>query len=357
MFKPSSTLKAVLNQLIAEKFIRPDEPAKIAETLSQSATEVDTPWYIRGLIGLGGWFAALFFIGFLAVAEIITEEVGAIIVGAIFCAVAVGLKWKLRASIFTGQLALAISLAGQILFIGGLGIKIDNLLLTLLVVILFESLLIALYPDKLHRFLSTLIICGAAFWLVIDLEIEEASHLLVILLAGGTVFLWMYQSRWATHPLLAPLYRPVGYALPIALFGFLIFSFTDELEIEWWWLSAAGLLAVLLTLEYLILSQPDFKQHANIMPWVLAGTTLLIIPALETPGILAALIVLLLGYHRGNRLLLGLAVAFLAGFLSGYYYTLNLTLLTKSFVLLGTGLILLGLRYAVGRYTTPVEVN
>ena len=249
-------------------------------------------------------------------------------------------------SVFIGQLTLALSLAGQLLFIIGLEAEISNIPLTILLTIILEGVLIALYPDKLHRFLSTLVICGALFWLFIDQEVAEVSHLLVILLAIGTVLMWQFEAP-LTGTRLNRLYRPLGYACPLALFGFLSLSFVNEIEIEWWWVSAVGLLGVLLYLEYLILSQHDLPWQSKTGLWFLVGTAILIVPASQTPGILAALIGLLLGYHRGNRLLLGLATAFLALFIIGYYYNLDLTLLTKSFVMMGTGLIFLGLRYGL----------
>lgn len=358
MLNTPLTLQAVLDWLISENLLSPDEPAHIAATLSQTTPETPTPWYIRGLIGIGGWVAALFFILFLGVLGIIDEGSQAIVVGFIFCLVAIGLKWLTRRSVFAGQLALAVSLAGQALFIGGLTSEIDNISITLLITILFEGVLLIFYPDKLHRFLSTLVICGAIFWLFIDLEIQEVSHLVLILLAVGTVLLWLYEARLIVTPL-RQFYRPVGYALPVAMFGFLLLSFSEEMEIKWWWLSAGGLLLVLFYLEYLILRQQGLGLQTKIVPWLLAGTLILIIPAFQTPGILAALIGLLLGFQGGReaRLLLGLSIAFLAVFLIGYYYNLNLTLLTKSFVLMGTGLIFLGLRYSVSGHSNPLEVE
>ncbi|MDX1520813.1 MAG: DUF4401 domain-containing protein [Anaerolineae bacterium] len=343
MFKTIAPLQEVLEHLVAEGLITAAGSTRIAD-LSDTPSEAATPWYIRGLIGLGGWFAALFFIGFLTVAEIITDSTGAMIVGAIFCVVGVGIKGIRPTSVFAGQLALAISLAGQLMFIFGFWDKTNNVPLTIIVTIGLETLLFIFYADKLHRFLSAVVICWALFWLFIDLEVADLSHLLVILLAGGTILLWHFQARLVTSPL-SPYFRPLGYALPVALFGFLLLSFTDDYDIKWWWLSAVGLLAALYYLEYLVLDHHRISWRTTPVVWVLTGTLLLLIPAIQTPGILAALIVLLVGYYRGNRLLLGLATAFLAIFLIGYYYNLELTLLTKSFVLMGTGLILLVIRY------------
>jgi uncharacterized membrane protein len=77
---------------------------------------------------------------------------------------------------------------------------------------------------------------------------------------------------------------------------------------------------------------------------LLGATMLVSLPVLWTPGILAAVIILVLGFQRGNRLLLGLGAVGLAVFLIAFYYHLEITLLVKSLILLGTGLLLLGLR-------------
>jgi uncharacterized membrane protein len=68
------------------------------------------------------------------------------------------------------------------------------------------------------------------------------------------------------------------------------------------------------------------------------------LPALWTPGVLAAVIVIVLGFQRGNRLLLGLGSVFLVIFLIAFYYHLDISLLQKSLILVATGLLLLGLR-------------
>ena len=69
------------------------------------------------------------------------------------------------------------------------------------------------------------------------------------------------------------------------------------------------------------------------------------------PGILAALLVLTLGFWRNSRDLMALAAIFLVFYIWAYYYSLEWTLLAKSLVLLGSGIILLALRYFVVRWT------
>ena len=70
---------------------------------------------------------------------------------------------------------------------------------------------------------------------------------------------------------------------------------------------------------------------------------------------MAGLLVMLLGFSNGNRVLVGLAIASLAIYVSGYYYLLEVSLLHKSGVLLATGGMLLGIRWLLLRHVLPQE--
>ena len=91
------------------------------------------------------------------------------------------------------------------------------------------------------------------------------------------------------------------------------------------------------------------------LPASTAGITVLITAAAAAafawwaPGLLPALMVLVVGFGSGQRFLLGLGLLSLAAFLSGYYYNLEATLLVKSIVLGVSGGVMLLLRFALGR--------
>jgi uncharacterized membrane protein len=95
------------------------------------------------------------------------------------------------------------------------------------------------------------------------------------------------------------------------------------------------------------------ETHAE--PGGLAGVTVFAALALtalltfRTPGVIAALGVLMLGFHRRSVVLLGMAVLFVLVFGVSYYYDLGLSLLAKSLALLGSGLLMLGLRIFIAR--------
>ncbi|MCI5227648.1 MAG: DUF4401 domain-containing protein, partial [Candidatus Electrothrix sp. AX2] len=71
-----------------------------------------------------------------------------------------------------------------------------------------------------------------------------------------------------------------------------------------------------------------------------------------TPGILVAIALLVTGYAFGDRILTGLAYLFLPCFLIVFYYALHIDLAYKSYVVAGSGLLLLAVRWIV-QYLQP----
>jgi uncharacterized membrane protein len=67
--------------------------------------------------------------------------------------------------------------------------------------------------------------------------------------------------------------------------------------------------------------------------------------------------VILLGFQRGNRFLMGLAFIFFLLFYISYYYYLDVTLLMKSITLMSAGVILLGLRFGLKPIYFDTSIN
>lgn len=90
----------------------------------------------------------------------------------------------------------------------------------------------------------------------------------------------------------------------------------------------------------------------------LASAAAVTVASFEAPGISIALMIVLLGFAHGNRVLAGLGVTALLGCVSAYYYLLETTLLVKSMTLGATGAVLLLAREALARwFLTEAEVE
>jgi uncharacterized membrane protein len=347
MTKPILSLQEVLKQL------RPADragDAAVAEALGKSAEDDGqaSPWFVRGLVALSAWIAAILFLSFVFGTRLISTSGGSVALGIVILVLAVVIRRAGARSPFLAQLGLALSMAGQALFIGGVGEKLHGEAGALAAVGVSIALIIA-YPDRTHRFLSTVIaVAGAAFFMH-EIHFSYGAQLLIAVLAAGGGHLWFHESRLLSGSL-EPVTRPVAYGVIAGLFLLLIPSvlpreFHGTLHIAPGWLPATTVLtALLLSVEYRLLAFHDGLKNRAAVLLLFAGTVALAAVSYNAPGIIAALLVLAIAYHRGNRILTGMAFAFLAVFLSAYYYNVQLTLLAKSYALLASGAVLLLLR-------------
>ena len=84
-------------------------------------------------------------------------------------------------------------------------------------------------------------------------------------------------------------------------------------------------------------------------PLLLASMGALLLGLIAAPGILLAIMLMVLGYARHERLLLATGVVLIPVFLFLYYYQLDLSLLQKSAALAGSGALLLAGRFYLRR--------
>ena len=87
-----------------------------------------SPWFVRVMLGVAGWFGALFLLIFvgLGLSFIIKNAGAALVVGVVACGFASALFRKLPENDFAGQFAFAVSLAGQALIVFGIADTIGS---------------------------------------------------------------------------------------------------------------------------------------------------------------------------------------------------------------------------------------
>jgi uncharacterized membrane protein len=372
------TLADVFDRLVAEG-LAPAEAADRARAALGGAVDATPSWLARVIAGFGAWIATGCLIGFLVITKIVNDETSAIIVGAVFVAGAVYLRRAAKPEEdFKRQLALAASLAGQVLVIVGVAATTESATAAGLVALAMSVILIPLAPDQAHRFMSALIGSIAAIAAVADVKLAwtigpvgpwgdvvvRGSDLVVLVIIAVTAYVWRLELRERSREL-AEMLEPVGYGTLTALFGVLLFSAMfaalDDLvrasrsaKVNAWHLGPAttlGLTATLIALELCIFAEQRVKPRREAVVVAIVATLVLGVLTLSTPGVIAAVTVLTLGFDRRNRILIGLAVVFLVKFSSVYYYSLRMTLLEKSIVLVASGLLLLAARaYAKLRF-------
>ena len=347
-------LGTLIDELILKKLLLPDNKPQIITTLQQER-EV-TPWFITAMIGISAWLSVILFLFFIFLSNIINGAGSAIVVGLLLLVVTIFLHYSHEDRLFIDQLALALNLTGQILFIGGIGAVDGNIIAAALVTWFLEIFFIFIYKNHILRFLAVLIATLAALVLLYEFELYQGIHLVIILLAAGASWYWLAESDHLTDKIMAPLYQPLGYGFVIALQIILLLSVVSDMpnipNLTWWY-STLGLTIILIMLEIYLLDGYGISMSAPQSYAIFGSTVLVGLLLYQSPGIIASIIILALAFQRGNKVLLGLAIIFLSLFIIAFYYNLNITLLMKSVTLITTGIALLSLRF-VFKYIFPL---
>jgi hypothetical protein len=310
-----------------------------------------SPWYVRVMLGIAGWIGAGFLILFVgaAFAFILEDAAFAAVAGLICCAAAFGLFRAFEGNDFAEQFGLAVSLAGQVLIIVGLSqsLQTDDPAFYLAVAAT-QAALAAAVPNFLHRLLAS---GGAAIATALAIQQMSLHGLAAPLLCAGLAWIWLEPQLWAGK---GRIWRPVGYGLVLALMlietfrllgaglGLVVGSATAP------WIAQYGPLlgraltaAVLVWATLVVVRREGYAPPSRIGLAAVGAAVLFGLLALQMPGLASALLILLLGFSAGSRIVVGFGMLGLLGFVAHFYYSLHATLLAKSGILAVTGLCLL----------------
>jgi len=338
-----SSVAEVLVALVAEGRMPAEQVDRAAELLS--GLEEPSPWYVKVLIGAGAWLATAMLLLFFFATKIVSSEQAAAGVGVFLTIGAVLLRWWVHSE-FPRQMLLALSLTGQVLLVGGVYGMADGDVAVATAVVL-ELVLILAFPDVAHRFISVLLAVLALRLLIYVGHMSPAVHVLAVGLALVVTWLGLAYQSCRRGPL-RPLCAPVLYGCVVALIGVLAPSALDRalFRVDLYPTPAISTVAFgLMLLGVVLVMLRRNGVAAGRSATVLGGLAAFVAAALQAPGVVLAVLLMLIGFERGDRVLQGLAVLALAVFLSAYYYALDLSLLTKSISLAAGGLVLLGLRW------------
>lgn len=345
-------LDDVLTALAAERLLPDDWRASATEALAQ--LETTPPWYVRFMVGAGAWLASLLLIVFVTGINLLTSDAAFIVTGLLLVAAAVLVR-RAADSDFLSQAALACSLAGQALLAYGVSsvANWDETQVVCVTLITVNGVLLAVYPDFLHRILSVLIGIGS----LVGLIYLQKQHWLLAWLAPALAGIWLtlLLDDGRRIAISAEVSDSIVAGLLIGAFGVVMLStiyLFPELVGDFVfyprpWVSTL-VFGVLLILSIHVLLAPaltNTRRTVTMALYLLAlGVTL---AAWHAPGLIYALIVILVGAGLGRKLMLATGLGFMVVFLGAFFYGIDTSMLTKSTALVGTGLVLLGGRQAL----------
>lgn len=325
----------------------------IAAGVDPSAPEAQAPqpWYIRAMVGFGAWLASLLLIGFI-VGLSVAASGGYTVIGLVLIVGAVAVR-RQTDNDFLGQGAMACSLAGQALVAFGIADSFshDGFEAFLAVGMVMSGILFYIYPDRVHRVIMVLIATAEAASLVYVREANVLIPFLGPLLAGLLLGLHLRQPALMTSPF-ASLVPPLMTGLMLAAFGLLMLStvyLLPDLNVDivfypYPWISTLLLGLLLLTFCHRLWPEIAGPDSVRTRPLLYAGLAVIVACAWYVPGLILGLMVVMMGVHAGRITFIGAGIGFFALFLAAFFYGIEVSLLTKSYTLVATGLALLGFR-------------
>jgi hypothetical protein len=333
--------------MVDEGTISSDDAASLRRSLEKAAAhDQSAPWYVRLLAASGAWISALLLTLFLFAVDLFKSGGVAVAVGVAMVAAACVARAKVRND-FAVQASLAVAVAGEAAALIGMDdawhLKDTQMALAALVL---NAVVVVAMADPVGRFLAAAFSIACAIFISYDSQVLGVAVGFILLLAAGAAAVWLSPPSWG-----GARWRAIRPSLGVALVAGFLGSLALNLAERSWWdrsaadvITTAGVTALAAFLVAWILREHRIPLRSEPGAVAIAGTLLLGAVAWRTPGILGAASMLALGYHRREVVLLGLAVASFLGFAGWYYYSLELTLLEKSGVLILSGAIALGAR-------------
>ena len=343
----------VYDQLKQEGYIDDESPAGYVFHDDDN----NSPWFIQSLMGCGGWIAALFMLGvvgacmgtFLINFDENSISMFLLFVGGVFTVGTMLASNDTKLGVFRSQLLLSIHIAGHLLILAGLMLMLDfsgsGLVMALIIFIILQMVFIVLYPNGIYRFLAMLAIAAS----LNSIAFEYNLPILVSITVAGLMLiaLLIWTERLPIHWQIKhfSLLQAIAYGAIVGAFGTMIYEVSNryyaELPDNTVIITTVLLFICLIWLEGQLMQENKIPLTSPFALTIFGISLLVTIPIITTPGILAAIVAILLAFRRRNRVLLGLAYLYLAGFIIHYYYWLDVTLLTKSIILMVTGLLLI----------------
>ena len=293
---------------------RPDMPlrkrlgqAGIVMAGDDEAPVLSTPWFVRALQAVSGWLAAVFLLGFIALgaAFVIESSVASAMLGLVMIAAAYALLHKTPGD-FVEHLALAVSLAGQLLVTWALGSALNGVSADFWWALLGLQVVLAMVmPSITHRTFSAFAASLALYAALAESGMPYLAGGLVLLAA---TWIWLNEFRW---PLRMRQIQALGYGLLLGLpaiqllgrFGQPLLGWRSGLELGalTWLGEVLAALALLLLLRHVFHHREhDIGLAKRIAAY--GAVAVLLLASLQAHGLSQGAVVVALGFAIGNRL-------------------------------------------------------
>ena len=332
--------------------------------LDNAESAARSPWFISLLFGMSGILASLFFIGFLTLmldnTGLLDSTLAVIIIGALLSVIGGFLFYNARSrhSPFWNGLAFAITLAGQGYIAFALLASEIAEPLNIMLLLLVQLFMTIVIPNFIYRLLSATLALSCLFYLLNYYHLSEVSLGLLALITSVThlqryTLAAFIPTKWYAN--FFDISSAIGYASAYVLLNVSVYFITAEYgnsfdsydeAFSYNYYLAQGLLTLAsLYTAYLMLKRYQVKLLSAAGLLISAAIIILGVISIYVSGLLATSLIIIIATANSQRVLLGLGVIALVGYIFWYYYQLDTTLLVKSASMLVIGIALLLLRW------------
>ncbi len=311
---------------------------------------------IKILSIIGGFWGTTSFLGFLMLSGIYESEIAMAVTGLVFMVASILLNQKSE-RIITDTISITLYVAGLFLFLYG---SWSGESVAALLAILIGVGTLFLTQNYILSFVSILVVCFSLFSL---LMISSDNHNLIFiynaLVVSAMSLFFLFEAKIITlNRKLSKLFNPIRAGLIVSfLFGLGVLRTRHlfNLDFSFVWLYALMLFVIIIfvttkILKTLEVTEPKTQYFSyGIITVILAITAF-------SPSILGAILLILLSFYVNYRTGFILGLITLTYSVFQYYYDLNLTLLTKSVILIGSGILFLALYFLISKSQRNEEI-
>lgn len=349
------TFEKILDKLIKAKLIKKSNLPEIENHIESQYGEQHLSPLVQTLLGIGVLVAALCFMAFFHVSEIIDIKSASHLLtgGVIFVVLAIivlratGKKGGIIKQSIVTKIAFCLMALGKIMFVVGWELYFpSNFGWSIIVGALIVT--ISTYPlfnINFERLLSVAFVLITLFFKVVDMKAALIVNALFLIeaLVFGCLFLYTKTKNE---------YMPITYATVSAMIVQAVYSSAQLGVTHHLYLNvilAASLVALIIYLA------GGIKKALN-EPLILASLCAVGLAFLSVPVVLLSICLMLVGYAKHNNPILIVGTALMPIGLLVFYYNLQTTLLDKSVILIGSGVLLLIGRAYISFRKLDVEV-
>lgn len=299
---------------------------------------------IQILTIIGGLLSASCFIGFLVSINFFRSDISAGILGVCLIIIAV-IGNRLANQLFLETLITTLYVVGCSTLCYALANSGWHTEVICLLFILIGVLTFLLSKGLFFPFLSVILFNIAFAWLFVSsLQPMDVSRLFVLLPGGVFLLLNLFEAKLITsfpgrEHLFRPLHAGFFTAFACGLTGMSGYYTSSTQSAPVWILSILLWLGIVLMLHQAMQAMKVKSTKREAMVYLVC--LVFLVPTLFAPSLSGALLLLLLCFHYGYKVEMGVSLIAFIYLLIKYYYDLQFTLLTKSMALFATGAALL----------------